>query len=275
VEFKASNGKVYSIMLDAEGNVTNVMEIVNGVAKPLADFTDVIVEWKTGTAPAASASKELGKYEIAKGVFMNKEQMEALDGIASVLDMVDKKSGLHEIVLSGAAGTGKTTILTKVLQQYKGNRRIKFIAPSHNARIELTGALKGFGKAMTVQSAVRLRLDETNKVDGKEHYVKNSFARKKLNPGNIIVMDESSMVNDELMAYLYEEIQNDAIIIYTGDYAQLRPVGQNTMAYPFRATNLPRYNLVQNMRSEKADITRVVDGIILLKELLSCTPPIT
>lgn len=261
VEFKASNGKVYSIMLDAEGNVTNVMEIVNGVAKPLADFTDVIVEWKTGTAPAASASKELGKYEIAKGVFMNKEQMEALDGIASVLDMVDKKSGLHEIVLSGAAGTGKTTILTKVLQQYKGNRRIKFIAPSHNARIELTGALKGFGKAMTVQSAVRLRLDETNKVDGKEHYVKNSFARKKLNPGNIIVMDESSMVNDELMAYLYEEIQNDAIIIYTGDYAQLRPVGQNTMAYPFRATNLPRYNLVQNMRSEKADITRVVDGI--------------
>lgn len=261
VEFKAANGKVYSIMLDAEGNVTNVMEIVNGVAKPLADFTDVIVEWKTGTAPAASASKELGKYEIAKGVFMNKEQMEALDGIASVLDMVDKKSGLHEIVLSGAAGTGKTTILTKVLQQYKGNRRIKFIAPSHNARIELTGALKGFGKAMTVQSAVRLRLDETNKVDGKEHYVKNSFARKKLNPGNIIVMDESSMVNDELMAYLYEEIQNDAIIIYTGDYAQLRPVGQNTMAYPFRATNLPRYNLVQNMRSEKADITRVVDGI--------------
>ncbi len=53
------------------------------------------------------------KYELFPGIFANKEQKEALDKLEDFLNSRDKKRKVF--VLVGRGGTGKTTLLRKVL----------------------------------------------------------------------------------------------------------------------------------------------------------------
>ena len=71
---------------------------------------------------------------------INDEQRVAIKEITQFL----KKGNPQEwFVLEGKAGTGKTTIMTKVLEDFIGNKRVEICALSHKAKKVLWDKLTG------------------------------------------------------------------------------------------------------------------------------------
>lgn len=136
--------------------------------------------------------------------------------------------------LQGYAGTGKTTIM-KVFDKYLNNRFLKplYVSPTHKANA-VTRANNPEAIAKTIHSLLGLSPDydvlkdsfnlanlKFSSTSGMSSDVKNT----------IIIVDESSMLEDSLTDYLVEKskIDNNKII-FIGDPAQLSPVGQDTEA---------------------------------------------
>lgn len=136
--------------------------------------------------------------------------------------------------LQGYAGTGKTTIM-KVFDKYLNNRFLKplYVSPTHKANA-VTRANNPEAIAKTIHSLLGLSPDydvlkdsfnlanlKFSSTSGMSSDVKNT----------IIIVDESSMLEDSLTDYLVEKSKhNNNRIIFIGDPAQLSPVGQDTEA---------------------------------------------
>lgn len=116
------------------------------------------------------------------------------------------------VVITGAAGTGKTSISRAILNVYKqGNYKISCCALSAMAAQRITEAT-GF-QASTIH-----RLLE---------YGKMGFNRNHNNPleADIILVDECSMINVPLFKSLLEAVKEGAKVIMCGDNKQLPPIG--------------------------------------------------
>ena len=134
--------------------------------------------------------------------------------------------------LQGYAGTGKTTIM-KVFDKYLNNSFSKplYVSPTHKANA-VTRANNPEALVKTIHSLLGLSPDYD--------VLKDSFDLSKIKfssqsginntvQGTIIIVDESSMLEDSLADHLVEEAKkNGNRIIFIGDPAQLSPVGQTT-----------------------------------------------
>jgi hypothetical protein len=180
------------------------------------------------------------KYELFPGVFANAGQTTAIDKLKEFLDSDEKA-----FLLEGKGGTGKTTIIKQILAQV-GDKRILAIAPSHKAKKVLAKSLKGINADIrTLASALAIKLDEST---GK--FEPDTFARDKgrvpIKNGQIIVIDESSMVSDSLLSEIKKWVSQGAKVIFMGDRAQLPPVGQEKDSDVFGLKN--SYTLTEKMR---------------------------
>jgi hypothetical protein len=180
------------------------------------------------------------KYEIFPGVFANAGQTIAINKLKEFLNSDEKA-----FLLEGKGGTGKTTIIKQILSQV-GDKRILAIAPSHKAKKVLAKSLKGINADIrTLASALAIKLDEST---GK--FEPDTFARDKgrvpIKNGQIIVIDESSMVSDELLSEIKKWVSQGAKVIFMGDRAQLPPVGQEKDSDVFGLKN--SYTLTEKMR---------------------------
>jgi hypothetical protein len=206
------------------------------------------------------------KYELFPNVFANEMQRKAIDTIPEHIRSARGSFADRSFVLSGAGGTGKTTIIRKIMEQFP-DKVVAFAAPSHNAVVELKSALtskmiRDNGWSVnTLQSELRLRKNiEKSDQQGKEVFERvppkddDRFPRR-VEVADVVVIDESSMVDDDLIGYLQEAVREHTIVIFMGDYAQLTPVGQQQDAWPFREVMPKRgVRLVENMRTSKADV---------------------
>ena len=179
-------------------------------------------------------------YELFPGVFANAGQTIAIDKLKEFLNSDEKA-----FLLEGKGGTGKTTIIKQILAQV-GDKRILAIAPSHKAKKVLAKSLKGINADIrTLASALAIKLDEST---GK--FEPDTFARDKgrvpIKNGQIIVIDESSMVSDELLSEIKKWVSQGAKVIFMGDRAQLPPVGQEKDSDVFGLKN--SYTLTEKMR---------------------------
>lgn len=180
----------------------------------------------------------MNKYELFPGVYANHGQTEALDLLYAFL-----KSDDIVFMLCGRGGTGKTTIIKKVIENYPGN--IGGIAISHKAK-KVLGVSIGQNKVMTVASALCIKLNEHT-----GEFSPDLFKRK--DPNNIpitkmdlIIVDEASMISDEIIKEIKEFKKKGAKIIFVGDDAQLPPVGKTGVSSVFNIKN--NYILTEKMR---------------------------
>lgn len=161
-----------------------------------------------------------------------------------------------EITLSGYAGTGKSTIIgifSKWLDHRIGRGNIVYTAPIHranvitkqnnpNANVYTLSALFGFTPD-TDEAMERESLD----LKELEFRSKNQV---KYEPGQLIIIDEASMVQDGLYEYIQKIIAKDGVsVIYVGDSAQLRPVKSDHISKVFTSDGVPQITLTKVERT--------------------------
>lgn len=182
---------------------------------------------------------------------LNDQQKSALYELEKFIE-----DGGTEITLSGYAGTGKSTIIgifSKWLDHRIGRGNIVYTAPIHranvitkqnnpNANVYTLSALFGFTPD-TDEAMERESLD----LRELEFRAKNQV---KYEPGQLIIIDEVSMVQDGLYEYIQKIVAKDGVsVIYVGDSAQLRPVKSDHISKVFTSDGVPQITLTKVERT--------------------------
>ena len=153
--------------------------------------------------------KELKKIEKHIGITLSEMQEEAIKAI----------NENNVSVITGGPGTGKTTIIKAVIELYK-NHGMKPVlcAPTGRAAKRMTEATGE--EAKTLHRLLELSGSKDNEID--------SYSTDLLvTPidGDIIIVDEMSMVDMFLMNYLLNGIYKGTKLVLVGDIDQLPSVG--------------------------------------------------
>ena len=124
-------------------------------------------------------------------------------------------SGTSEpFVLTGYAGTGKTSItriITKALA--KAGITVALMSPTHKAKRVLSGAT---GSAATTIHAF-FKMSALDTEIGKNLSF-SSASGEKMSDADIIIIDESSMIDDKLVAEILEiSEESGAKVLFIGD----------------------------------------------------------
>ncbi|MBE5735477.1 MAG: ATP-dependent RecD-like DNA helicase [Clostridiales bacterium] len=160
---------------------------------------------------------EIKMYELLNNIKMHDNQKEAV--------RVAVNNGVS--VITGGPGTGKTTIVKCILQIYKSLRkRVQLCAPTGRASKRLSESTGT--EAMTIHRL--LELDYTNV---------NMFFYNNMNklPYDVIIIDEVSMVDVQLMYYLTRALRQGTQLILVGDKDQLASVGCGNVLADILASN--------------------------------------
>jgi ATP-dependent exoDNAse (exonuclease V) alpha subunit len=140
----------------------------------------------------------------------------------------EKAAALKELaesrisVLIGPAGTGKTTLLT-ILSKHPEikTKGIVFLAPTGKARVRMEQVARGLDiPAFTLAQF----LNKLGRFDGKTQRYKLS-AQKWENPCETVILDEASMLTEEMLSSLIDSFKNVKRFILVGDSRQLPPIG--------------------------------------------------
>jgi len=196
---------------------------------------------------------------------LNAGQQQAHDWLR---DFCLGKTDYRRVVLVGYAGTGKTFTINRTVEAVREiNRYLNFgmTAPTHKAvrvlkkHSELRDVLD-FG---TIHSFLALKetINEKGKVEYKPDF--NPDHERRIDGVNILICDESSMLQDDLFGYLEDELRSNSRlrIIYMGDALQIPPVGKKeetgeSFAIPFiqsrqQAHKIHQLELIEPQRQAK------------------------
>lgn len=148
------------------------------------------------------------------------EQASALEHIIAFINSPDDR----QLLLSGNAGSGKTTLINVLLDYIEDNMEgydVTCTAPTNEAvRIISKKSNKEFQR--TIYGLLGLVLKN---VDDKRTTLVQK-GRIHLNDYDLIIIDEASMINDQLFDRLQQYLLSykNVKILYSGDDAQLPPV---------------------------------------------------
>lgn len=163
---------------------------------------------------------DVPKEEIHKRlVQIQKEENLELDAmqIQAVTEAVN--SGL--LIITGGPGTGKTTTINTIIRYFEADgMEVLLAAPTGRAAKRMTEAT-GW-EAKTIH-----RLLELSGGPGEEGAVNTRFQRNEENPleADVIIIDEMSMVDIQLMQSLLKAVNVGTRLILVGDVNQLPSVG--------------------------------------------------
>jgi exodeoxyribonuclease-5 len=156
---------------------------------------------------------------------LNEEQKYIFDKITSL-----PLKKFSQSLLTGYSGTGKTFLITKIIEEliYKNKGvRIAITAPTNKA----VRVLKNLSSICETHTQVEfntlhslLGLKRTITPDGKEVYTKD-FIGGSINEFNIVLVDEVSMLDNDIYELLFYEAQVKRImLLFIGDRGQIPPV---------------------------------------------------
>ncbi|MGE5492924.1 MAG: exodeoxyribonuclease V subunit alpha [Actinomycetota bacterium] len=139
-------------------------------------------------------------------------------------------------LITGGPGTGKTTTVIRLLALLQGNAlalgralRIRLAAPTGKAAARLTASIAGQIASLAVEEQVRQAIPaEVSTLHrllgsrpGTRHFV---HGRDNPLPLDVLVVDEASMIDLEMMSCLLEALPDRARLILLGDKDQLASV---------------------------------------------------
>jgi exodeoxyribonuclease-5 len=173
-------------------------------------------------------------------------------------------------VLCGYAGTGKTVTTAALVSRLADmGKRVVVATPTHKARSQVERALARCGadgfEAVTVARLLGLK-QYRDKQTGKETFKPDSGGKNmlskteewdeeqqktvKIRPINVVIVDETSMVNSELYDLLLRELKGRPVV-FVGDDRQLLPVGEDQACKAF-TNGSSLYRLTEVLRHDGA-----------------------
>jgi exodeoxyribonuclease-5 len=177
----------------------------------------------------STQTKTARSSEVLPGIHLNRQQKKALRQLEK---FIRSKEKLH--LLTGYAGTGKTTLLQALIKKLrdKGDRRsIVFTAFSNKATKVLERMAAQWDlevDCMTCCKLLGLR-PEIDQTTGKQVFQSDRKSESLFDRYDLVVVDEASMINEEMWLLLTDAVSNlyqKTQILFVGDVAQLPPVGE-------------------------------------------------
>jgi len=165
----------------------------------------------------------------------NQESYKKLYGMGEIVLADDQQIGFDMIAafllnkesyfsLIGPAGTGKTTLMKKVVSEALKRRwHVLLTAPTHKAARQLA---KSTGEeAVTIHKALGIAMTENSKTGELEYKVKG---RNLVSNNTFMIVDEGSMVGDELLPHIKDAVNYiGAKCLFVGDRAQANPINES------------------------------------------------
>lgn len=188
--------------------------------------------------------------------------LEQADALAALENFVAGTEKLH--LLTGYAGTGKTTLLQAFIQRLReqGDQRPIVLTAFSNKATKVLATMAARWRlevdAMTCCKLLGLR-PVVNEEDGRQVFQVDQKHRSQFDRYRLVIVDECSMVNEELWQLLVNAVSNlyhSTQILFVGDPAQLPPVNEPESAC-FR-------NIVH--RSELTEVVRYGGAIGVIAE---------
>ena len=170
-------------------------------------------------------------------------------------------------LLSGAAGTGKTYLLSHLIEYLSLSYSVTVTAPTHKALSVIEQSFldikKSSIKFKTIHSFLNIKLirDFTT---GIESFKVDNY--KSIVNTDILVIDESSMIGEELFRYIKDALDENKVkfILFVGDMYQLPPV-ENSENILF-SSSIKEYKLIEIVRQAKD--SSIINIATKLRELI-------
>ena len=154
-----------------------------------------------------------------KIITFNTEQYDGLGKIRVWL----KVEGVTFFTLAGYAGTGKSTIVKKILDEY--NWGVVVSAPTHKAKKVVMNTTGEDG--LTLHALCGLRPDVSLDEFNPNSPIFNPIAIPRITDYNFVIIDEASMINKELFELIKTlTLKSRTKVLFMGDPAQIPPVGE-------------------------------------------------
>lgn len=162
-------------------------------------------------------------------------------------------------LLIGGPGTGKTFSVAshiKSVAETEGLDSIVVCCPTGKAAVRISEAMNYHGiplRAKTIHSLLRVKEADARGGWGFEHGRANPL------PYRYIFVDESSMIDVDLMAALLAARARGTHILFVGDVNQLPPVGHGAPLRDFIAAGLPYGELTEIRRNSGGIVQACAD----------------
>lgn len=168
--------------------------------------------------------------------------------LSKLNDFINKKKRIF--LLTGAAGTGKTTIISNFISNT--DKRIYVCTPTHKAKKILKEKIERKIEVETLHAFLGMRKQISP--TGKQYFASyhSDEAKERFNDCEILIIDESSMINKllyEKLTNIYKEYKHMKIV-FLGDVFQLPPV--NEKKSPVFKHHIPSVDLQQIIRNDGA-----------------------
>lgn len=158
---------------------------------------------------------------------------------------LEKVSSNKVFILTGAPGTGKTFVIEKILEMF-ADLSVLLIAPTGKAAKRMQEQTKR--TALTIHRALEPEWDIGDFV----------FSRNEINPldEDVIIVDEMSMVDIDIMSSLLKAVKKESRLIMVGDHYQLPSVGPGNVLKDLLNAQIPSHELTIIKRQDAGLIIR-------------------
>lgn len=193
------------------------------------------------------------------------------DIFSKIIENIDESISVgmvwnNMIALSGAAGTGKTYLVAKIIDALEDKYDITVTAPTHKAVSVIRDYLEdndiSNANARTIHSFLNIKLFR-NFDKGTSSFIPDK--KKDNNTTDILIVDESSMVSEDLFDYIHESIvaENVKVVLFVGDPYQLLPVDSNSNILK----NIPLHHKLKKV-VRQAEESYIIKQSIIVREMI-------
>lgn len=195
------------------------------------------------------------QFQTGRGVTLTSHQERILDDL--LLWCTEDGHG-EQAVLSGYAGTGKTTLLERLVVALSArpvpSEWIWVTAPTHKATKVLADKLRAWEayveaplpQPTTIHSALGLKPKKTRPGEPEQFVSANG---PRIAPRSLLIVDECSMVGAELYRWITEVATTyQCRVLFTGDPKQLPPVNERSVSRTFLVPL--KYELTEVLRHD-------------------------